>query len=143
MRTIRIIEHISLDGVNSGPRWRERRPTLSLRRMGRGRMPTRMPERPSSRLMVRLSICCWAAALTIFLPAIGRKPRRVRWRTVLRGDEICRDPQAEESGMGPGRRPWSGHRRGHSPHQGQERAAPDRVGQLDADLSPARARACG
>ena len=34
MRTIRIIEHISLDGVNSGPRWRERRPTLSLRRMG-------------------------------------------------------------------------------------------------------------
>ena len=46
-------------------------------------MPTQMEERRSSRLTVRLSICCWAGEFTISGAAIGRKPRRVRWRTVL------------------------------------------------------------
>jgi hypothetical protein len=52
-------------------------------------------------------------------------------------------PQAGQSCMGSGRGPWAGHRRGRSPHQGIGRAAPDRLGQLDADTGAARTWACG
>src|SRR5580704_4784701 len=39
--------------------------------------------------------------------------------------------------MEAGRGPWTRHRRGRSPHQGDGRAGPDRLGQLDADTRAA------
>ena len=45
------------------------------------RMKTPKAERPSSRLTARISICCWAAELTIYGAPFGLKLRRVLWRT--------------------------------------------------------------
>ncbi|MGA2648638.1 MAG: hypothetical protein ABSF15_28475 [Candidatus Sulfotelmatobacter sp.] len=81
MRKIRIIEHISLDGVIQATGGPEEDTNGFAMADGRGRMPTRKQERPSSRLTARLSICCWAAEPTISGAAFGLKPRKVRWRT--------------------------------------------------------------
>jgi riboflavin biosynthesis pyrimidine reductase len=45
-------------------------------------MPTPSRDKPSSPHTARLSICCWAAELTICGATIGRKLRKVRWPTV-------------------------------------------------------------
>ena len=74
---------------------------------------------------------------------LAESPEQSDGRQSQRGDEICRDPQAGESGMGAGRGPWNGRRRGRSPHQGEGRPGPDRLGQLDADTVAAGTRACG
>ena len=80
MRKIRIIEHISLDGVIQAPGG----PNEDGDHPYGGwacRIPTPLAERPSSRRRARLSICCWAAESTIFSAAIGLTPGKVQWRT--------------------------------------------------------------
>jgi len=65
MRKIRIIEHISLDGVIQAPGGPNEDGNYPY---GGWAAPHATPlgERPSSRLTARLSICCWAAEPTIF-----------------------------------------------------------------------------
>jgi hypothetical protein len=50
------MEHISLDGVIQAPGGPEEDPTGFCTADGRGRMPTRMEERASSRLTARLRV---------------------------------------------------------------------------------------
>ena len=78
MRKLKIIEHISLDGVvqtTSGPEddfpygdW-----TAPYRSPARLEIVTRCTERHAT--------CCLAAELTTCWPLFGRKRRKVRWRT--------------------------------------------------------------
>ena len=82
MRKIRIIEHISLDGVIQAPGGPEEDPNGFAYGGWAGPHADRMEERPSPRPTPRLSICCWGAEPTISSAATGLKRRRVRWRTV-------------------------------------------------------------
>ena len=80
------------------------------------------------------------------MDVIERVPAEIMWAKFEslvreRGDEIRRDPQAGQSRMGAGPGPWAGHRRGRSPHQGEGRAGPDRLGQLEADTGASGTRA--
>jgi len=79
MRKIRIIEHISLDGVIQGPGG----PKEDDYRYGGWAAPHGDPEgvRPSPRLTATISICCWAAEPTTSGAAFGRPPRKAQWRT--------------------------------------------------------------
>ena len=72
MRKIRIIEHISLDGVIS-PGGRNEDSDDTRMADGRRRIELRPGQRPSPRHRARASICCLAAAPTISGPASGRR----------------------------------------------------------------------
>jgi hypothetical protein len=61
MRKIRIIEHISLDGVIQAPGGPNEDGDYPHGGWGRCRITTRPWEKPSSRGTARLSISCWAA----------------------------------------------------------------------------------
>ena len=75
------------------------------------------------------------------LLAEGRK--KSDGRQSERGDEIRRDPQAGQLGMGAGRSTWTGHHRGRSPRKEEGRSGPDPLGKFDADTGAARTRSCG
>ncbi len=83
MRKIKILEHISLDGVIQGP-GAPKEDSSGGFAYGGWAAPHDDPEgeRPLSRLMATISICSWAAEPTISLAAFGQKLRRVRWRIV-------------------------------------------------------------
>ena len=116
MRKIRIIEHISLDGViePGGPNedsdyahggWTApyRTPAGAAgRRRGTGQGLRSAARPPHLRSLVRL------LAEGAEQSDRGRPERR---------DEIRRDPQAGEPRMGSGRGPGRGHHGGYSPHQ--------------------------
>ncbi len=132
MRKIRIIEQISLDGVIQAPGG----PNED------GDYPHGGWAVPHSDPAVREAID--AGHGEAFDLLLGRRTYDI-WSDYWPsegGDEIRRDPQAGQSWVGAGRGPWTGHRRGRSPHQGEGRAGPDRLGQLDADTGAARTRAC-
>jgi len=119
MRKIRIIEHISLDGMIQAPGvpgedgdcpyggWTVPHAGPAVFLLGRRTYDIWSGHRPKCREK-----------------SAGGQPER--------GGEISR----------PGRRPRTGHRRGRSPHHGEGRAGPDRLGQLDTDTGAARTRAC-
>ena len=77
MRKIRIMEHVSLDGVISPPGDSD-----FAKGDGRRRIELRLGPRPSPRPRARTSIFCWAAAPTTNGPTSGRRSRAVRLRTV-------------------------------------------------------------
>jgi hypothetical protein len=76
MRTLKIIEHISLDGVIQNSADDGDFPYSDCPR------PIEPPlaETKSSPRMVSASICCLAVAPTISCRASGRRRRAVRWR---------------------------------------------------------------
>jgi hypothetical protein len=80
MRKLKIIEHISLDGVIQAPAARMKMATTHT---ADGRCPIAIPPREkwSSRRIASPSICCLAGAPTISGRASGRRPRAVRSRT--------------------------------------------------------------
>ncbi len=82
MRNIKIIEHISLDGVIQAPGGPKKIPATASRMAdGRRRMTTHEEGKPSLRPMATISICCWAAEPMISGAAFGRTPRKVLWLT--------------------------------------------------------------
>src|SRR5215469_8189814 len=142
MRKLKIMEHISLDGVIqvAGPGDDSDFP------YGDWTAPYRTP-----------------AGLEKVLAMYGEDLRSVAWPPNLRsvvgflaegteesdggppecGDEVCCNPQAGEPGMGPVRGRWARPRGERSRHQGEGRCRSDPLGKLDADFGAARAWACG
>ena len=116
MRKIRIIEHISLDGVIQHSADENDFP------YGDWTAPYRTP---AGRELI----------LAAYGESFGLLPSHLRYVVGLLaksaeqsdggppqcGNKIYRYPPSGRSCMGAGRDPWIGHRRGHSPHQGAGR----------------------
>src|SRR5262247_4859306 len=125
------------------------------------RDPARRRRRlPIRRLDRAVSQSCWVSDGPC---GTGRELRSAAWPPNLRsvvgflaegaqesdggppecGDEVCRNPQAREPGMGPVQSYWTEPRGWRSQHEGEGQRGPDPLGQLDADFGAARAWACG
>jgi hypothetical protein len=83
MRKLKIIEHISLDGVIQAPGGPEE-DTGSGFKHGGWSAPHADPEAGKAIMKAHgeLSICCWVAEPTISSAVFGLEPRRVRCLTV-------------------------------------------------------------
>lgn len=125
MRKLRIFEHISLDGVIQAPGGRGEDGDYPY---GGWTVPHADPA---------VGEVIVAAHREAFDLLLGRRTYDI-WSGYW--PKAGKSPMADS--LGAGRRPRTGHRRGRSPHQGEGRAGPDRLGQFDADGGAARIRAC-
>jgi hypothetical protein len=145
MRKIRIIEHISLDGVIQAPGGPEEDPNGF--KYGGWAGPHADPEaggghRRGSRRGFRFA--AGPASLRYLERLLAERPLRVRWRTVLTRRRNMSRPA--------GRRVWHGGRPrtlGRTSSRAfavfKEKSGPHLIvwGQLDADPGAARTRTCG
>ena len=143
MRKVRIIEHISLDGVIQAPGgpnedgdypyggWAVPHSDEAV-----GEAIVAAHGDAFDLLLGRRTYDIWSA----YWPKAESSPMA---DSINAATKYRRDPQAAEPRMGAGRGPWSGRRRRRASHQSQGRPGPHRLGQLDADTVAAGTRACG
>jgi dihydrofolate reductase len=117
MRQIRIIEHISLDGVIQAPGGPEEDPDGFA--YGGWAGPHADPEAGGDIVAAHgeaFDLLLGRRVYDIWSGYWPKAPKSPMADSINAATKIRRDPQAEESGMGAGRRPWTGHRRGHLPY---------------------------
>jgi dihydrofolate reductase len=143
MRKLKIIEHISLDGVIQAPGgpnedgdypyggW-----TAPYRDPAAGESILAAHSKPFDLLLGRRTCDIWSGhwPKAPSSPLVDSLNAATKYVATHRPDSLE---------MGPVRSPWTGNSRGSLPHQGERRAGPDPLGQFDPDIDTARTRAGG
>ena len=139
MRKIKIIEHISLDGViqHSADEGDFPYSWTAPYRTAAGRDAILAAYGKSFDLLLgRLTYDIWSG----FWPKAPSSPMADGLNAAKK---YVATHRPEGLAWGAGREPRTGYRRGHSPHQGAGRVGPYPFGQLHADIDAARTWTCG
>jgi len=141
MRKIKIIEHITLDGVIQAPGGRDEDGDYPY---GGWAAPHDDPAGGEAIVAAQgetFDLLRGRRTYDIFSGFWPKAPKSPMADSLNAATKYVATHRPESLAWGPAGEPGNGYRRGHSPHKVEGGAAADRLGQLDADTGAARTRA--